>query len=61
MNPVIMQALLRILVLVISQPALQDAGAAIFAPLLAQVLPDVTEDAIADFLHKVADKLEAAN
>lgn len=53
--------LFQIFALIVSNPQLQEQAAGPVANMLANVLPDVTEDHIASFLHKVATKLEAAN
>lgn len=50
-----------ILAIVINNPQLQEAAAEPLAKALVEVLPDVTEDAVAAFLRKIADKVEAAN
>ncbi len=61
MPPALINLLLQILVLAIQNPQLQDQLATPLANAFAGALPDVTEDAIADFLRVIADKLEAAN
>lgn len=57
MNPV----LLMLITTVLGNPALQDAVAQPLADVLANALPDVTEDVLGDFLMKVGAKLKAAN
>lgn len=53
--------LLQIAAMIIRDPGLQDQAAQPVALALAKALPDVTEDAVAGFLRKVADRLEVAN
>lgn len=51
----------QILIMVIGDPALQEQFAGPLGKALADALPDVTEDSVADFLMLVGTKLKEAN
>ena len=53
--------LLLVLAQILNDEGLQDKAAQHVAEFLANALPDVTEDAIGEFLAKVGDKLTAFN
>ena len=53
--------ILKILILVLSNPNLQEQFALPIGKALADALPDITEDSVADFLMLVATKLKEAN
>ena len=53
--------LLLVLAQILMNEELQDRAAQHAAEFLANALPDVTEDAIGEFLAKIGDKLVAFN
>ncbi len=53
--------LLLVLAQILMNEELQDKAAQHAAEFLANALPDVTEDAIGEFLTKIGDKLTAQN
>lgn len=53
--------ILLLLAQIVNNPQLQEAIAEPIAKALVDVLPDVTEDGVADFLRYIADKLEEGN